>query len=341
MKPFPLLVLLLCLSFSIAGAQTPGLTPSQLESLKSRLKALKENLNNHLTTRNTTAAQSFINAATDPRAAVDLYLNCTKMVEFDREGRPESDFRAWEDSQADRIRDPKFIESLQQQLRYLALSCQAAESEDKSAIFGPLMAHVDGLSQLTEMPTGAVTQSVANSVFAKAYYLENLLGKNENWEPVPINVAGIYSRSIMPYLRKENPAALMNAWDKRIEQQTRIVMMLEEQKEKELRGLNRDEERRARNNQAGQGGALGDHGKEEFTSRTLPQLQWGKLKDMFLYVDQVNGAKAMLDFVEANLTHELGEAFYAEFESLIESAQGVGSARRPGTTDESPGAVAQ
>lgn len=337
MKPSSFPALLLGLSLAASTVQSVELTPDQIQSLKARLKSLKENLDTHLTTRNTTAAQTFITAAADPRAAVELYLNCTKMVDYDREGLPETDFRAWKDGQKDRISDPKFVESLQQQLRYLALSCQAAETEDKSKIFAPLMAHVDSLSMLTEPPTGAVTQSVANSIFARAYYLEDLLGKNENWEPVPINIAGIYNRVIMPYLRTENPTALMNAWDKRIEQETRLVMMLEEQDGKELRGLSRDEERKARNAQTKKGGALGDHSKEEFTTRTLPQLQWGKFKDMFLYVDQVNGAKAMLDFVEANLTGENGEELYAEFESLIESAQGVGSARKPGTSDPATG----
>ena len=255
------------------------------------------------------------------------------MVDYDRAGRPESDFRAWREAQEDRVKDPKFMGSLQLQLRYLALSCQAAESDDLSRVFGPLMSHVDSLSQLSEMPTGPVTQSVANSVFAKAYYLEKLLGGNENWEPVPIDIAGIYSRTILPYLREKDPSSLMNAWDKRIEQQTRLVMMLEEKKEDELRGLNRDEERRARNNQVNRGGTMGEHSKEEFTRHTLPQLQWGKLKDMFLYVDQVAGAKGMLDFVDANLTGEMGEQFYSEFEGLIDSAQGVGSARKPGTTE--------
>lgn len=308
------------------------LTPEQIETLKARLKAIKDNLDAHVSTRNTTAGQAFTNAANDPRAAVELYLNCVKMVDYDREGRPESDFRAWKDSQADRLRDPVFVGALQLQLRYLALSCQAAESKDISAVFSPLLAHVDALSNLTEMPGGPVTQSVANSVFAKAYYLEKLLSQSEKWEPVPINISGIYSRTILPHLREKDPNSLMNAWDKRIEQQTRLVMMLESQKDKELRGLNRDEERRARNQQTNQGGALGEHSKEEFTTKTLPLLQWGKLKDMFLYVDQVTGAKGMLDFVEANLSTEQGDQYYREFAELIESAQGVGSAQKPGTT---------
>ena len=324
-------LLALVLSLTALTMKGDELTVEQIQSLKARLKSLKDNLSSHITSRNVSAGQAFAAAAADPRAAIELYLNCVKTVEYDREGRPETDFRAWRDGQEDRLKDPQFITSLQQQLRYLMLSCQAAESEDKAQIFGALMSYVDSLSSLTEMPSGPVTQSVANSVFAKAYFLDRLLGKAENWEQTPINIAGIYSRTIMPYLREKDPASLMNAWDKRIEQQARLVTMLEEKKEEELRGLNRDEERRARNNQTNQGGAVGEHSKEEFTQKTLPQLQWGKLKDMFQYVDQVNGAKLMLDFVEANLKHELGEQFYAEFEELITAAQGVGSSRKPGT----------
>ncbi len=333
-------ILLLCGALAATVFSRPllavDLTPDQIQSLKSRLQSIKDNLATHITTRNTSAAQAFAAAANDPRAAVELYLNCVKMVDYDREGRPESDFRAWKDGQNDRLRDPQVIESLQQQLRYLALSCQAAESEDKRPVFVALMNHVDALSRLTEQPTGAITQSVANSVFAKAYFLEKLLGGNENWEPVPINIAGIYNKAIMPYLREKEPASLMNAWDKRIEQQTRLVAMVEAKKAEELRGLNRDEERRTRNNQANQGGTLGQHSQEEFNQHTLPQLQWGKLKDMFLYVDQVAGAKGMLDFVEANFKHEFGEQFYQEFEELIDSAQGVGSARMPSPAPPTP-----
>lgn len=329
----PKSILWFAVSYAVVlPANSADLTPEQIQSLKARLESLKDNLSNHLTSRNTGAAQTFQNAAGDPKAAVELYLNCVKIVNFDREGRPESDFRAWQDNQGN-LREPEFIESLQGQLRYLALSCQAAETEDKARVMGGLVNYVDALSRLSEVPGGPITQSVANSVFAKAYYLEKLLGGNEAWEPVPVNISGIYSKTILPHLRENDPGALMNAWDKRIEQQTRLVAMLEEKRLEDLRGLSRDEKSKARGQQSNQGGSLREHSKEEFMNRTLPRLQWGKLKDMFLYVDQLTGAKAMLDFVEANLTHEFGEEFYSEFESIVLSAQGVGSARTPGTLD--------
>ncbi len=324
---------LFCLIASVqmfaCGLPAADLSPENMEALLSRLKALKENLDKHVSTRNTGAGQRFVTAASDPKAAVELYLNCVKEVDYVREGRPESDFKAWEDGQADRLRDPEFVASLQMQLRYLALSCQAAEADELSSVFGSLVSYVDSLSQLTEMPTGPITQPVGSSVFAKAFYLEKLLGESESWEGVPINIAGIYNATILPHLRENDPASLMNAWDRRIEQQTRLVQLLEEKKDEETRGMNKDEERRARNAQSNRGGAVRAHSEEEFKRHTLPMLQWGKLKDMFLYVDQVGGAAAMLQFVEANYTTENGEQFFAEFEELVTQAMSPGSAESP------------
>lgn len=295
------------------------LTPEQIESLKAKIKALKTDLESHLSSRNSGAGQVFADAASDPRKAVELYLKCQKLVLFEQEGRPESDFRVWKENNEDTLRDPAFTESLQMQLRYLALSCQAAEAKEIEQVFGPLMSYVDALSRMEEMPTRNLTQSVAGSVFSAAYNLERLLGQNENWEGTPFNIAGIYDATILPYLRDENPDALMNAWDKRIEQETRIVQMLESHKEKELRGMNRDQQARTRGQQSRGGGVLGKLDKEDFIRETLPRMKWERLKDMYEYVNQLEGAKAMLSFVEEHLQHDLGEDFFREFEGLIGS----------------------
>ena len=117
----------LSLAIHTTGFSANELTPDQISSLKARLKAIKENLESVVTSRNTSAAQTFASAAVDPKAAVELYLKCVKVVDYDREGRPESDFKGWKDAQSDRITQPEFVASLQLQLSYLALSCKAAE----------------------------------------------------------------------------------------------------------------------------------------------------------------------------------------------------------------------
>lgn len=318
---FPRILTLLCCGLLFASFSSAAeLTPEQIESLRARLKALKENLDSHLSSRNSGAGQVFAEASGDPRGAIELYLKCHKLVNFDEEGLPESDFRGWKEDNEDRMKDPAFVESLQLQLKYLALSCKAAETMKVDAIFPDLLAYVDGLSRMEELPTNAITSSVGRSVFAEAYNLEKLFADNPQWEAVPFNIGGIYDSVILPYLREKNPSGLMNAWDKRIEQETRIVMMLEEHKEKELRGLNRDEQRRTRGNQNRDGGVMGRLDKDDFINESLPRMKWARLVDMFNYVDQINGAKAMLDFVEENLTGEMGEELFEQFSNLIAGA---------------------
>jgi len=319
MKTHANLFIALAAVLTVPALQATELTPAQIESIKEQMKSMRETLNGHLSQRNSSAGQLFAQTASDPKAAMTLYLDCHKVVNFDRESRPESDFRAWKDGQEDRIKDEQFLESLMIQLRYLALSCQAAETQKIETIFGSLMSYVDGLSRLEELPTNAITGSVANSIFAERYSLEKLLGSNANWEAVPFNIGGIYDKTILPYLRANQPDALMNAWDKRIEQQSRIVAMIEQNKEEALRGLDREQERRARGNQDRQGGMMGELNQDDYLARTLPKLKWEKLKDNFLYVDQVMGAKAMLDFVQEYITHELGEDFFNEFSDLIDN----------------------
>ncbi len=325
--------ILLILGLTTSAVTATDLTPSQIESIKTKIESLKESLDSHLSARNSNAGQIFASAAADPKAALTLYLNSHKTVEFDREGRPDSDFRAWKDGQEDRIKNAPFIESLRMQLHYLALSCQAAESKEIDTVFGPLLSYVDGLSRLEEMPTNALTSSVANSIFSQAYNLNNLLGSNPNWESTPFNIGGIYEKTIFPYLREEKPETLMTAWDKRIEQQSRIVAMIQARKDEELRGMDRDQERRARGNQDRQGGMMGGLDQDDYIAKTLPRLKWGKLKDQFLHVDSVMGAKAMLDYVEAHLTHELGEEFFKEFTTLIAEYSATGSGALPGEFD--------
>ena len=316
-----LLILLLPLLFFPGVIRAENLTPEQIESLKKQIKELKENLHQHLSSIHESAGNVFLQASGSNRGAIELYLRCQKLVNYERKGLKESDFRAWKESQAGRLQSDQFAESLRIQLRYLALSCRAAEVKKISEVFAPLTSYVSSLTQMKESPDQILMNSVANSVFAKAYDLESLLGKNAKWESVPYHIGGIYGKTILPYLREEKPEALMAAWDRRIEQETQLVSFYEKQKNKELRGKNADEKRKKRNAQKKAGGkTMAGHNKDTFIRETLPNLKWGKLKDMFKYIDQLKGAQAMLAFVKENLETPNGEKFFQDFLSVIESA---------------------
>lgn len=295
----------------------------------------------HVSNLNRSAGAVFRQASQDPKAAVELFAKSHKMVNFDRKERPESEFRDWEDQQKDTFRDPRFLEGLMTQLRWLALSCEAAEADELKDVFPALLAYVDGLSRLTELPGPQLLQGVDNSIFAEAYQLRELLSKNESWEMVPINIGGIYDKTILPHLRAEEPESLIGAWDRRIAQETQMVAFFSNLEEQ---GNNRDD-RRAAGNQArqlqqGRGGNLvRAYDEYDFRMNTLPTLQWRRYRDMALHVDAVQGVAGMLAQVKANTEHPKVSDWLDDLAQVVEQVSGS-----PGGTPapaSSPPAVAR
>lgn len=302
-----------------------GLTPDQIEKISAQLAAIRKILNETKSSRNQNAADVFLAASASNKAALTLYLKCYNEVNFVREGRKESEFRDWKDGQMDRFRNDAFTEGLRVQLRYLGLSCKAAEAEELSEVFGNLMSYVDSLTQLQEMPGEILMQGINGSVFSQAYELNEQLAKNKSWEAVPYNIAGIYEKTILPHLREENPEQLASAWDKRIEQETKVVLFLEKEKEKQQKGT-RNDKKQVRNQQnkrrQGNGGkVLRAHDKEFFIRETLPALKWGKLVDLFKYGNRAQTALEMLGFIKENIKNSKAEVWMNQFTTLLAEGQ--------------------
>ena len=196
--------------------------------------------------------------------------------------------------------------------------------EKLDEVFVPLTAYVESLSHLEELPDRILTSNISGSIFAEAYNLQKLLGENDAWEPIPFNIPGIYDKTILPHIRANNKNSLMSAWDKRIEQQKRLVLFFEDKKKEALRGLDREDKRRQRNRQEGQGGIMRSHDLDDFNRITLPNLYWSKMKDMFTYIDQLEGAKQMLKFVQDNLATPNGEQFFDDFINILDGSQNEG-----------------
>lgn len=315
----------------VAPARAADLTLDQLANISKQLAELKEVIENKKSERSQGAWSVFKRASQDPKAAVDLYLKCHRLLDFEREGREEKEYKEWEDRQKDQLRDENFLRNLMMQLNYLSLTCQALETDDIGTVLPGLLAHVESLSQLEELPSQGLLQGVGGSVFARAYEVEDLIHSAKDWCDVPYDMAQIYERTILPYLRKEKPEQLMTAWDRRIAQETALVQFLAEQ---ETRGNNRDERKQAgeatRRMQTGKtGGVLKAHDQDDFERETLPQLQWGRLKDLYNYVDQVQGMAAMLSFIKANLDKGNAADWLNEIAALIAQARGATESSLP------------
>lgn len=307
---------------TLLNAQTAAtaakLSPEQIAAIQEQLGQLRATVEGRFSEMNRSAGDVFRQAAQDPKAAVELYAKCYREVHFVREGR-EDEYRDWEDSQKDTFKDPRFIEGILVQLRYLALSCEAAEAEKLETVFPALLTYVDSLTALSDVPSQQLLQGVNQSVFAQAYQLDELLARNREWEMVPFNIPGIYEKTVMPHLRRNDPSRLMGAWDKRIAHQTQMAQFIANLEEK---GNNRDD-RRAAENRARQvgdgrgGNVIRQYDENEFKQVTLPNLQWNRLKDMALYVDQVQGVAGLLAFLREQTQNVKVADWLDEMESLL------------------------
>ncbi|MCB1234282.1 MAG: hypothetical protein KDM91_04350 [Verrucomicrobiae bacterium] len=346
-QPVRLATLAVTVAVSLLSARPPSsraadLTPEQVANILKQLEEIQARVEGNSTERHRGAYDTFLKASQDAKAAFALYLNCSKEVNFVREGRDDSEYRDWEDRQKDRAKnEPRFLESMQKQLAWLALTCRAAETKELKDVFPMILSYVDGLSSLSEMPDQSILQGVGGSVFAQAYHLEDLLRRNESWEEVPFDIAGIYDKTILPHLRNNDVAQLIPAWDRRIEQETRMVTMLAAF---EKDGNSRDERRQAQNQQRqmqegrGQGNQfLKAHDEDDFARETLPGLRWARLKDMYQYVNQVEAMLGLLSFLKENEAHPKAPEWLKEALGLIGGAAETSTLSTPPAVTETPG----
>ncbi|MFT5469755.1 MAG: hypothetical protein ACI8UO_004877 [Verrucomicrobiales bacterium] len=328
---FSLISLLLVTALAPVFAQTedpaapeiPGLTDAQREAIAAQIEALKSAAASNVVGRYGTAQQAFERASKDPKAAVELYKACVKEISFTRLDREDREFRAWEDSNEEKLKFEPYARGLQMQLQYLWMATRAAQAEDISTIFPDLTSYIGTIAQMTSPPHPVLNGSVAGTVFADVYELDNLLSRNEEkWELNPMNIGGIYEKTIYSYLRTNMPQNLNTAWDKRIETETRLTLLYIEFEE----GMERFQERNSdkpggvRNEVRAMANFVSGQYRRALTfeKERLPVLKWGQARDLYLFSNRAFGAKAMLDLIQANIGHDRMEDWIRELEQLVQ-----------------------
>ena len=326
-----------CASSTGQESSSPALTPSQVAAIKKKLEELKTGLTDLNLQKNGSAEQVFRAAAADPKKAVDLYMKCEKELNFTRLGKKESDFRDWKEANEERIEFGPFVKALQLQLHYLSLAARAAQQEEISTVFGDLTTFMRQLQTLDEPPHPYLNSDISGSVFAEVYNLDAALKRKEDsWELNPMNIGGVYEKTIFPYLREAKLYTnLDKAWESRIQQQTNMAQVFLQFEESMERYQERNEGERAVRNELGRMAQFvraQAKRAERFEEDTLPRLKWARAKDQFMYSNQAFGAKSMLEVIEQNLSHDNAGDWMSELNSLVQnSANTAGGAAVPAT----------
>lgn len=298
------LAILLALLTQLAPAEQ--LTPSDKETLLERLENISNEANNKVDARFRAAQSAFKNAINSDEAAIDLYLKCAKIVNFEEQGKDSGDFREWKKKNRDTLTSKHFRAALRQQLRWLSLTLDAASADaeieklaiEAARILESIMSQAEELAPFRNI----LQENVTSSVFAKTYEINEI--KAENWAQSPTAIETIFENIILPPLRRpDRLPALRAAWENRIKYE----------------GIKADYWSGNPNNKEQEKLRPGEHSPEydQFVIEELPHLSWKKEIDLFKNGAQRTAAVNMLTHIEKNLTHKSAPEWAEELTALL------------------------
>jgi hypothetical protein len=284
-----------------SALQAEVLSSADREALLQNLEKLRDNVDQKAESRFGSASTAFRTAMASDDAALELYLKCVEKVDFTDRDRKPADFRDWRRREGDRISDPGFKRALRHQLRWLVLTLQAGTSKaDRSALAPEAQQIIDAIfSQASELSgqQQVLNESVASSMFARAYDLNNL--RVENWPMSPLQLSEVYESILLPPHRKPDKIATLKAtWQKRISHETLV-------REHFSGGGRRDR------NAAPSPESL------RFANETLPSLQWQMEVDLFRSGDERAAAMRMLEHIEKHISHPRARDWGQQFKNLL------------------------
>lgn len=271
-----------------------------------KLEALTETAKESKFGKYTSASSAFEAAAASPAKAYDFYVECYKLVNFDRKGKSFSEFRDWKANNLEWLRSTEHATARQLQLKFLLLTIRYMNLEDTTKIVTPLKTYIESavaaekkLQATSAEPNNRfdrgrrgfadiLYEGVNTSVFAQAYGLDQILGSVKGWELTPLNVQGHYMQVIIPALHESGTTASIEAaWDHYIQLEGTLV-------------ANRDD--------AGM--------EEEFKSERLPVLLWSKWSDVADHGGRAKAASQMLSLIERYISHDQAENWIMDLEDV-------------------------
>ena len=294
--------LLFCM---LPQANADELTNAEREKLSKRLEELLHKSQETLTQRQATAYKAYKQAIQSETAAMELYLNCVELADFENQGKKSSDFRDWKRNQKDRYSDPSFKCALRHQLNWLVLTIEAARSEEDINKLGPkarqALQNIFKDASKLKGQENILRQGASSSVFARAYGFGAM--KVENWPSSPLAISEIYEKLIFPPLRDAGKASLLrSAWLERLNYEEQALLEWAHVPKDKSIGMKKD---------------MLPPAYEKYMAEKKPKLVWKMEKEVFQAGDEAGAATRMLTHISKFISHNDATKWAEELQSMI------------------------
>jgi hypothetical protein len=282
-----------------APAAQPAPTPKLLDDaaaakLLAQLEDVSKTMEEKKYGYNSGIIRDLRDAGSSADKAFNLWLDCTKVIEFDEAGRTATEFSDWKRNQTKSTSNER--ESvLQMQVQWLTIVVMDANARTESAraeVVAAAVTYIDSVLAHLKKTDGKsnLGGDVVNSVFGRRYKLDITVGRKEGGATHnPGDIGGIYETLVFPYYRRNKMASsLMQAWTRRISQESEAAAT-----------------------------AGFREATERFTTERLPQLKWGQMREMFSLGQQESAGASMLAHIKTNMAHRDAPQWITELRTLL------------------------
>lgn len=299
-----ILKLAIVLTFVPMISHAEGLSEADREAFIKQLEEIEKKSESYVNQKYSTAMKAYSGAMTSENAAMDLYLKCEELLNFEQKKKKSSEFRDWKKQNSDKFSDTAFRTALQLQLQWLVLTLKASsEDADRDKLSIEATAYLEKMIDQAERIApyrSILNQSVTSSVFAQAYNIGGI--EIKDWPLSPGQIAAVYDQAILPPMRRiDRIEALKTAWQKRMNQEGELVEKWSS--EKARGGLN-----------------MTSPAYDKFVSETLPELRWNAEVDVYKAGDERGAASRMLKHIETNITHKSATRWVEQFGNLVRAS---------------------
>lgn len=295
MKSLTLTLVLTALITLALPTQVPAqeeLTPEVIEKLVSQLKLLSDQTSERKRGKHSTALAAFSEAASSNAKAYEFFVECTKLINFDQQEKRNSEYRDWK-SRTKELKSVDHCAVLRFQLNWLIMTIAADNSKDIGELIPKIYSALNVIVVQREnfgRYHNVLNGPVTSTIFARAYGLDSGLSSVKSWEMNPMNITGVFEKTVMPYFRAtEDVDGLMGAWDLRIKLASELAL------DRQL-----------------------EQAKIDFSKETLPRLRWQKMRDLYQLGSHASAATKMVEIIQTNIAHDDCEKWINELKGLLE-----------------------
>ncbi len=283
--------LALFLFSSVVLAQQDG-NPVDVKSLSVFLDGIKQKQAAAEKSHRNAVYQDFRAASSGAASALAFYQQAMQVTSFQGQNRQQTEFHDWKKKEADKFKDPAFLDALRLHLAYIVLTLERGNGMTVKQLLPELLAYTaDAWNSGQSLNDPFMRNDITDSLFVKWYEIQGWISSAEDWDMKPGDINGIYKQTILPQMRQDKDPRILRYWDQRIETEA-----------------------------AGAQASKRTFDLDNFNRVTQPGLLWSRAQDMLAIGQRNNAINSMYAILKANPGHPRAGDWIKQIEELIQPA---------------------